>query len=74
MDLTAILQDLRSERDRLNQAIAALERVSSPQAAKRSPVIAGRRLRKSRFSAEARRRMSEAQKRRRAREKKTIQK
>lgn len=41
MDTASILNELRAERDRINQAIAALEALSAPQAA--SPKRRGRK-------------------------------
>jgi hypothetical protein len=71
LNLDAILTELKSERDRLDRAIAALQGTAaatrtSVKPAHRENAMPGRR----RVTAEARRRMSESQKKRRAKEKK----
>jgi hypothetical protein len=68
MDYSSIVRQLEEERDRLNEAIAALEGASRP-ARGRQRRGSGRRGRR-RLSAEARRRISEAQKARWARQRK----
>jgi len=74
LNLDAILTELKAERDRIDRAIAALEGTAaaptSPKPAPAKTVKRGRR----RVTAEGRKRMSEAQKRRRAKEKKAAQK
>jgi hypothetical protein len=67
MDTRKILEQLRSEQERINKAIQALEGLDS--GASRSSYSAGRRRRR-RLSAEARRRISLAQKKRWAAQKK----
>ena len=71
MDISQILEQLKSERDRLNQAIAALESVKTPAGGRRRAAAKGRSRGRRRMSAEARRRISEAQKKRWARQKKS---
>lgn len=68
MNLDTIVTELKAERDRLDRAIAALEGAAAPASPKLVHTKIGRRGR--RVTAEARRRMSVAQKRRRAKEKK----
>lgn len=68
MDLSLIIEQLKEERDRLNEAIAALQGASRPAVAKQGGAL-GRRGRR-RLSAEARRRISAAQKARWARQRK----
>jgi hypothetical protein len=71
MDVKNIVNELKSERDRLDKAISALEsigervtgesaRAGRPAAGRVEPISGGKR----RLSAAARRRISEAQKRR----------
>jgi len=63
LSLDTILAELKSERDRLNQAIAALEGVTRGTVASRAAAPAKRGgRRRGRLSAEARQRMSEAKK------------
>jgi len=69
MDIGVILQQLKSERDRLNEAIAALQGVKTPAGVRKGAAQKGRGRGKRRMSAEARRRISEAQKKRWARQK-----
>lgn len=71
MDLRSIVEQLKSERDQLNAAIAALEGVNTPTG--RVTKTAGKRRGRGRrrLSGEARRRISEAQKKRWARQRKT---
>lgn len=69
MDISQILEQLKSERDRLNQAIAALESVKTPAGVSRR-AARGRGRDGRRMSSEARRRISEAQKKRWARQRK----
>jgi len=68
MDLSLIVEQLKEERDRLNEAIAALQGASRPAGGKQGGAVghSGRR----RLSAEARRRISKAQKARWARQRK----
>jgi len=70
MDISQILEQLKSERDRLNEAIAALEGVKTPAGSRKRAAAKGRGRARRRMSAEARRRISEAQKRRWARQRK----
>jgi hypothetical protein len=85
MDTTKILTDLRAQRDRLNQAIAALESLnasaSAPQASKSAAKTAIAATLKSARSApagkrviseEARQRMAEAQRKRWAKKKRAV--
>lgn len=74
MNLDTILTELKSERDRFDRAIAALEgtAVGTPTSVRPVHAKNARRGRR-RVSAEARKRMSEAQKRRRAKERKSMQ-
>jgi len=59
MDLRSIVEQLKSERDRIDQAIAALEGVRMPVGHAARTARRGRAGRR-RLSAEARRRISEA--------------
>jgi len=70
MDLRSILEQLKSERDRISQAITALEGVNTPTGHATKPAGKRRGSGKRRLSAEARRRISEAQKKRWARQRK----
>ena len=71
MDLRSIVEQLKSERDRIDEAITALEGVKT-QTGRATKTAGKRRIgRKRRLSAEARRRISEAQKKRWARQRKT---
>ncbi len=58
MNTTRILQELRAERDRLDQAITAIEGITSDGATRPTPAKHGRR----RMSAAGRKRISEAAK------------
>ena len=69
MDLQSIVEQLKSERDRINQAIAALEGVRTPVGRAARTARKGH-ARRRRLSAEARRRISEAQKKRWAHQRK----
>ena len=69
MDIDRILADLRSERDRLERAIAALEGARRPGRPAAAAGGNGRRRRRH-MSAEARRRISEAMRKRWAERKK----
>jgi hypothetical protein len=71
MDITQILEQLKSERDHLNDAIAALEGVKTAAGPRKRAAAKGRGQGRRRMSAEARRRISEAQKKRWARQRKT---
>jgi hypothetical protein len=62
MSVERILSDLKSERDRLDQAIAALEGNGRGWGRTASNIVSGRRRR--RMSAAARKRISEAMKKR----------
>jgi DNA-binding helix-hairpin-helix protein with protein kinase domain len=75
LDLERIVADLKQERDRLNRAIAELEGVNSPRAAKktsvakrRPPALKGRK--RGGLTPEGRRRLSLAMKKRWAERKK----
>lgn len=70
MDFASIVEQLKEERNRLNQAIAALEGTNPSSGRGRRAAGKGRAGRKRRMSAEARRRISTAQKKRWARQKK----
>ena len=66
MDMNRILAELRAERDRIDQAISALEAVNStgrPRAG-RPPKAARKVRRRGRMSAAARRKMSRLMKQR----------
>jgi hypothetical protein len=63
MNTKQILSELRSQRDRLNQAIAALESISSNGAVPSSKAQS-RPAKKRRMSAAARKRLSELMKKR----------
>jgi len=64
MDLKSIVVQLKSERDRIDEAIAALESVKTPTGRATKTVGTRRGRGRRRMSAEARRRISEAQKKR----------
>lgn len=67
MNIQQIVAELTAERDRLDQAITALNGISTPRRRGRPPKnaqIATRPKRRRRMSAEGRRRISEAAKRR----------
>jgi len=68
LDITKIVADLKSERDRLSRAISALEGAASGTAMKKAAAVRatpGRpRGRRGGISAEGRKRLSEAMKRR----------
>jgi hypothetical protein len=63
MDTKRILAELRSERDRLSQAIAAIEGITS-EGARRQPRTAAKRVRRGGISAAGRKRLSMLMKRR----------
>ena len=63
MDTTRILSELRSERDRLNQAINALEDITSDEV-RRQPRTSATRGRRGGMSAAGRRRLSMLMKKR----------
>jgi hypothetical protein len=63
MDTKRILAELRSERDRLNQAIAALEGINSDGTGRRPRTVA-KRVRRGGISAAGRKRLSMLLKRR----------
>ena len=59
MDTTRILAELRTERDRIDQAISAIEAVnSSGRRRGRPPKVARKARRRGRMSAAARRKLS----------------
>ena len=70
MDIGSIVEQLKSERDRLNAAIAALEGVDTRRGRAKQTPGQRRAPHKRRLSAEARARISEAQKKRWARQRK----
>jgi hypothetical protein len=71
LDTERIIGLLKDERERIDRAIAVLEGGRSPKKASAASVISGAsQPRKRRMSAEARRRISEAQKKRWAKQKK----
>jgi len=83
MDLTKIIADLRAERAAIEEALLVLERLGGPRRG-RKPAWMAREIeatdgvvglteapKKRRFSAETRRKMAEAQKRRWAAQRKT---
>jgi hypothetical protein len=57
MNLAGLLSELRSQRDCLNQAIAAIEGITS-DGARRQPRTGAKRSRRGRISAAGRRRLS----------------
>jgi hypothetical protein len=63
MNTERILSELRSERDRLNQAIAAIEGITS-DGARRQPRTGAKRVRRGGISAAGRKRLSMLMKRR----------
>jgi len=73
LSLDTILTALKAERDRIDRAIAALEDPAAVAQSIVKPVHTNTGRRRRRITAEARKRMSEAQKRRRAKEKKAAQ-
>ena len=73
MDTGRIVAELKSERDRLSQAIAALERLSPKAAAKKSAVphrAAGSKKKRGHLTPEGRKRLSDLMKKRWAEKKK----
>ena len=66
MDTNRILAELRAERDHIDQAISAIEAVSSPEPRRvgRPPKVAQKARRRGRMSAAARRKMSRLMKQR----------
>lgn len=63
MSLDTILAELKAERDRLNQAIAALEGVTRPERPNAAAAPPKRRKRgRAKMSAKTRQRLSEAKK------------
>jgi len=69
MDINRVLAELKSERTRLDAAISAIERINSTGARRGRPAGSRRRGRR-RLSAAARKRISDAQKARWAKQKK----
>jgi len=73
LDTGRIVAELKRERDRLSQAIAALERLSPKAAAKESAVphrAAGSKKKRGHLTPEGRKRLSESMKKRWAEKKK----
>ena len=64
MDTSTLIKQLKAERDRLDKAIAALEKLDVDGGGAASPAKAGKRTGKRRLSAEARKRISQAAKKR----------
>jgi hypothetical protein len=64
MNTTKILAELKAERSRLDQAINALSAIATTNGIAAEPVRRGRRGGRRRLSADARRRISEAAKKR----------
>lgn len=64
MDLSKVLEELRSERARLDQAITLLEKVNGKQARRGRPRRAPGRPRRRRLTPEGRKRLSEMMKKR----------
>ena len=67
MDIERILAELKKERERLNQAIVALEGLSPRAAAKRSAIpnpVTRRKKKRDRLTPEGRKRLSELMKKR----------
>jgi hypothetical protein len=63
MDIADVLSELRSQRDRLDRAIAAIEGITS-DGARRQPRTGAKRRRRGGISAAGRRRLSMLMKRR----------
>ncbi len=63
MDIADVLSELRTQRDRLNQAIAAIESITS-DGARRQPRTGAKRGRRGGISAAGRKRLSMLMKRR----------
>jgi hypothetical protein len=64
LDLSKILDQLRSERARIDEAITALEQINGTAARRGRPRLAPGRPRRRRLSPEGRRRLSEMMKKR----------
>jgi hypothetical protein len=67
LEIEKIVAELKGERERLNQAIVALEGLSPRAAAKRSPVpnpVTRRKKKRNRLTPEGRKRLSELMKKR----------
>jgi hypothetical protein len=63
LDIRTILEELRRERDRIDEAITALEKVSHQSAGRRGP-RPGDKPRRRRLTPEGRKRLSEMMKKR----------
>ena len=72
VDIGTILSELKGERDRLNQAIAALEGIDSANSARPAPVGRAARKRRKGLTAEGRKRLSEMMKKRWAERRKKL--
>ncbi len=64
MDISKILSELRQERNRIDQAIAALERVGEARSARGPATRTVGRRRRRRLTPEGRKRLSEMMKKR----------
>jgi hypothetical protein len=64
LDLSKILEQLRSERARMDEAITALEQITGRPGRRGRPRLAPGRPRRRRLSPEGRRRLSEMMKKR----------
>ena len=64
MDIHRIIAELKAERDRIDQAIAAIGSISAPRARRGRPPGSTTKRRKHRLSPEGRRRISEMMKKR----------
>lgn len=64
MDICQILEELRRERESINDAIAALEKVSGKTAARGGTRRHARKMRRRRLTPEGRKRLSDMMKKR----------
>jgi hypothetical protein len=64
LDISKILNELRRERDRINDAIAALEKVTTKSNGRRGPRRHAGRPRRRRLTPEGRKRLSDMMKKR----------
>ena len=62
MSIESILSELKSERQRIDQAIAALEGITRPVPSTPAPAAKSSNRRRRKVSAEARQRLAEAKK------------
>ena len=71
MDLARIISELRSERDRIDRAIAALEGIGSTKSTSSTPAPVSKR-RRHHLTAEGRKRLSEMMRKRWAERRKKV--